>query len=625
MLVAGKYRLSSVLGEGGFGTVYKAEHVNLHRNAERVVKIIKPEVFAVSGMDRRFVREVQVTSDISQRNEHIVRIYDDFGEIPNLGHFYVMEYLQGEPLTHYIVADRLPAIQWSLSIFKQLCDAMWAAHEEGVVHRDLKPDNLLLIKRRRQPYFVKVLDFGIAKPVGADGTDTRLTQGAVGTPFYMSPEQGMNKGADKRADIYSMGVILFELLTGRIPFVPEGRENDISALEVMTSKLMKQPAHPCDVRPDRNIPRALGDVVLKALTREPADRIQTAEAFWLEIKEAAGPLAEEPAAEHHLTAATAQIAPEQPPINRSGNYLSNAPTAGPPSLQLDAGSIPKLTTSRVETPVPQHRLEGPMSIPSTDSDASLQTMLPPEAQETIANQEIKAADVFGEALENGELVDPTFARPSLAKRLLPLFLLLLLGGGVFAFLYVQKLGPFAPEEPIIPAKEGEVQYGAGLKGLQKKIEALKKGGSFERHSNQMKEKRHAKRAVVPEIRPQPRPRRRKSRRRKKLRRRKTHRRRLVRKHKARRKVHKCKSSWTYLTVSPHKANVEYELRNRKSVKAKRVAKGFCIPPYAKRVSVDRNGYTDCVFRIRHRRSRLHIRLRRSKELSVLSEGYCLKK
>jgi serine/threonine-protein kinase len=293
MLIANKYRLESVLGEGGFGTVYLARHIRLQRNAERVVKLIKPEVFSYDGMEKRFYREVQVTSDLSQRNEHIVRIYDDFGDQTNLGHFYVMEYLQGRPLLDYIEdPNQPPDLRWSFSIFRQLCDAMQAAHEEEIIHRDLKPENILLIPRRKHPFFVKVLDFGIAKPMQSQPESTKLTQGALGTPYYMSPEQTVNKAIDARSDMYSMGIMLFELLTGRHPFIPAERETNISAMELMSAHMMQDMPNATALYPNRAIPEGVSQAILRATAKKPEERFGSVEEFWHHVERAAGALAQ---------------------------------------------------------------------------------------------------------------------------------------------------------------------------------------------------------------------------------------------------------------------------------------------------------------------------------------------
>lgn len=252
MPIAGKYQLTGLLGEGGFGVVYRAKHLTMTQDAERVVKILKPEVLAMAGVKERFLREVQMTAALSQRNEHIVRVYDDYGEIPKLGYFYVMELLEGRPLADYLQdRDALPAVPWCLNVFEQLCDAMQAAHERKIVHRDLKPENILLIKRGKNPYFVKVLDFGIAKPMDAESTG-KLTKGILGTPFYMAPEQLMNQAIDHRTDIYAMGVILYEMLTGQIPLIEPEIVSSMNMLEVISRKLMTRTIPP----PRRDPPRS---------------------------------------------------------------------------------------------------------------------------------------------------------------------------------------------------------------------------------------------------------------------------------------------------------------------------------------------------------------------------------
>ena len=157
LLVAGKYQLLKQIGEGGFSMVYLASHVGLERNASRVVKLLKPELFDVPGADRRFYREVQLTSELSQENNHIVRIYDDFGKINQLGYYYVMEYLEGKVLREFVEDERhLPEVDWCIDVVQQICQGMQVAHEAGVIHRDLKPDNLFLVKRRKKENFVKI-------------------------------------------------------------------------------------------------------------------------------------------------------------------------------------------------------------------------------------------------------------------------------------------------------------------------------------------------------------------------------------------------------------------------------------------------------------------------------------
>ena len=290
-LIANKYRLESLLDEGGQGAVYIARHVDLERDAERVIKIVKPELFKkMPSMQKRFRREVQLTSALSQRCQHIVRIYDDFGEIPNLGHFYVMEYLQGMPLSDLIQNPKnLPSLDRCHHIFNQLCDAMRRAHKDEIVHRDLKPQNLIIIDYEDDPFFLKVIDFGIAKPTDDESVQgTKLTQGVLGTPEYMAPEQINNQPVTFQSDLYAMGVILYEMLTGETPFSTVGNSSN-SMLELMMQHLTSTPLPPSQKRPDRQIPEALDQAVLKALNKKPEERYNSAQEFKLAVEQAFRP------------------------------------------------------------------------------------------------------------------------------------------------------------------------------------------------------------------------------------------------------------------------------------------------------------------------------------------------
>ncbi len=275
MLVAGKYKLERELAQGGMGQVYLAQHIHLDYDTERVVKVIKPEVFKTSGMEKRFRREVQVTAALSQRNEHIVRIYDDFGEEKGLGHYYVMEFLRGTPLTDIMPQEEgLPA-QTALHIFYQVCKGLSAAHQQKIVHRDLKPDNIYLVQRDGQN-FVKVIDFGIARDE-ADSA-TKLTKGVLGTPIYMSPEQCNNGLIDARSDQYSLAIILYEMLSARNPYGMDGGQLDSQTmLTMMTAHLMQETIPLTQWRPDLV---GLSEVLQRAMSKASAQRYPTLDDFW---------------------------------------------------------------------------------------------------------------------------------------------------------------------------------------------------------------------------------------------------------------------------------------------------------------------------------------------------------
>jgi serine/threonine-protein kinase len=268
-VVAGKYRIESVIGEGGMGAVFAATHTVTEKRV--ALKWMRPDLVGQHGAVQRFMREAQAAGRLNHPN--VVDIYD-IGEHDG-SPFLVMEYLQGEPLGAALERALLSPQQ----VVRFLLPAMRgvaAAHASGVVHRDLKPDNIFLVKNPdgsvREP---KVLDFGISKITSADGQiNPRLTRtGAVmGTPYYMSPEQLRDAAEiDGRTDVYAFGVILYEALTGRVPFDAENYSALI--LEIATGT----PKRPRQLRSE--IPEGLERVVQKAMARDPADRYSNIESL----------------------------------------------------------------------------------------------------------------------------------------------------------------------------------------------------------------------------------------------------------------------------------------------------------------------------------------------------------
>ncbi|TNE50445.1 MAG: serine/threonine protein kinase [Deltaproteobacteria bacterium] len=282
--VAGKYRLEKLLQKGGMGSIYLAHHTGLSKDTERAIKVLRNLPDAEEETRERFLREVEMTASLSQRNDHIVRIYDDFGE-EYVGLFYVMEYLRGQTLSNVlkhppssVQQPGLPA-SLALSIFSQICNALAASHREGVVHRDLKPDNIMLIERDGNPHFVKVLDFGIARSLQTSAQKVPLTQGALGTPFYMSPEQIQSEEATERSDIYALGLILYEMLAGRLPYqFDKQRLEQGDFLHVFLAHLQQEPLPLQTLRPD--LPEALVATVHKTLHKDPAQRTQSVQAVY---------------------------------------------------------------------------------------------------------------------------------------------------------------------------------------------------------------------------------------------------------------------------------------------------------------------------------------------------------
>ncbi len=259
----GGFRLTRLLGTGGMGSVYLGEHQMI--GSKVAVKVLHRELSANPSQVERFLAEARAVNLID--HENIVRIFD-LATDPQGRHYFVMEYLEGIPLTA-ITKAALPAAQ-AIPLLLQVLGALSAAHARGVVHRDLKPDNIFLVRRGAEDRFVKVLDFGVAKLL-SEGPVTGQTQigMAIGTPTYMSPEQWSGQAVDGRADIYAMGVLSYLLATGRMPF-PRG-----SLLEMLAYHREKVPDAPNSI--NQSVPRAWSDVILRALEKRPKDRFQTAD------------------------------------------------------------------------------------------------------------------------------------------------------------------------------------------------------------------------------------------------------------------------------------------------------------------------------------------------------------
>ncbi|MDX2009496.1 MAG: serine/threonine-protein kinase [Myxococcaceae bacterium] len=254
-VIDGRYRLDSRLAAGGMGEVFKATHVELGRAL--ALKMMKPELSAEPSFVDRFRREAMTASRLG--HPHIVDIIDS-GRADTGQFYFVMEFLDGEPLSDFIGrGPTAPALVVDLA--RQMAEALDVAHRAGVVHRDLKPDNVIVLQRAGKP-FVKLVDFGIAKVVTPAPDQKQTTHGVImGTPQYMAPEQAAGVALDARADVYALGLILYELLTGRPPFVAE------TAALVMSAHISTPPPPlPSEV------PKTLRALVTRMLAKRPGER-----------------------------------------------------------------------------------------------------------------------------------------------------------------------------------------------------------------------------------------------------------------------------------------------------------------------------------------------------------------
>ncbi len=256
-----RYRVEALLGEGGMGLVYRVIHTRL--NKPLAIKVLRRENTKDPEVLARFRREAESASGIG--NQHIIDI-NDFGELEDGSTYFVMECLEGLDLIDAMdVARRMPEDR-AIHIAMQLCRALGAAHNAGIVHRDLKPENVFLTRRNDIDDFVKVLDFGIAKV--ANGPKRLTRDGEVlGTPHYMSPEQCEGEGVDHRTDIYALGVLLYEMVTGHVP-------HDADTMMGILTKQMYEDPIPPKVRVPR-VSEQLEMLIMRCLEKKPEQRYQT--------------------------------------------------------------------------------------------------------------------------------------------------------------------------------------------------------------------------------------------------------------------------------------------------------------------------------------------------------------
>jgi len=264
--IADRYRVISKLGEGGMGVVYLAEHVFIEKRV--ALKILSEDFARKAELVARFMQEAKAASKIG--HENIVDI-TDFGETASGSVFFAMEFLDGKDLAGHIKSDGAMSFDRAKHIMNQICRALGAAHSKGIIHRDMKPENVYLVSREGRADFVKVLDFGIAKMSALDEGGSRLTRTGMifGTPEYMSPEQAKGDKPDHRVDIYAAGCILYEMLTGDVPFHAE------TFMGVLTKHMFEDPQPPSQRNPNAVIPPDVEAVCMRALAKDRDQRFQT--------------------------------------------------------------------------------------------------------------------------------------------------------------------------------------------------------------------------------------------------------------------------------------------------------------------------------------------------------------
>jgi serine/threonine protein kinase len=351
--IAGRYRMLAKLGEGGMGAVYRAEQISLKRTV--AVKLLRPEVLGNQLLLRRFNAEAEAVAKLNHPNT--VNIYD-FGQDTDGALFIAMEFIEGRSLRSVVQAEAPLPPRRALAIALQVAASLSDAHAHSIVHRDLKPDNVMLQDRGRERDVARVLDFGIAKL----RDDTRATQmqmtqqgDMLGTPQYMAPEQIRAEAIDGRTDIYALGCLLYEMVTGRLP------HEATTVLALLSKHLIEHPLPPSQRRPELGLPAALDHLILGAMAKDPRSRPPTMEAFSEQIAALLHALPPDPrgaswpaggpAIASLPTAATGMPAATPAPArgDASGGY---APPPGAPPSPYGSASPPGAAHSPPGAPLP---------------------------------------------------------------------------------------------------------------------------------------------------------------------------------------------------------------------------------------------------------------------------------
>ncbi len=360
--ISERYAVRSVLGDGSMGVVFLAEHTHMKKKV--ALKVMKPEFLDNPEAVERFQREAQATGHIE--HPHVCAA-TDFGRLDDERFFLVMEYLDGTTLGDLLDKEHRLNPARAVKIVRQIASGLQRAHELEVVHRDLKPDNVILVDREGDPDFVKITDFGVARVEVVDAQNLTRAGTTMGTPVYMSPEQAVAARADARSDLYSLGIMMFEMLAGEVPFYSQ------SLAVILSMHANEAPPLMHDVAPEAMIPRDLGNIVAKLLEKDADDRFQSA----VELIEALD---------------AADLTP----------YVEGLPAPSSPA-----------EPQRPPPPIPSRPASAPESAPESAAESAPESGDPTTAATAV---DVSGADMFASSSPEIPVVLPPPTKPGLASQ-----------------------------------------------------------------------------------------------------------------------------------------------------------------------------------------------------------------
>ncbi|MBK8171685.1 MAG: protein kinase [Sandaracinaceae bacterium] len=369
----GQFHIQEKIGAGGMGTVYRAHQAAVDRDV--AIKILHRELAQNPDAVRRFHREAKVSAALD--HPHVVRVIL-FGQLPDGNLYLVMEYLKGASLSDVLAREGRLTVQRAMHIMLQVCEGIGEAHSQGVIHRDVKPENIILVPRAKDPDFVKVLDFGIARFVTGDQTVVTQTGLIFGTARYISPEGAAGEPTDARSDVYSLAVMAYHLMCGESPF-------DAPSSVTLLMKHMHEPAPDIRSRKDgAHVPSAIADVIARALAKNPDARYANAHVFG-----------------DALAAAVAKSGLVMPAVRRPSS-MSLVPSADAPSTGVTA-------SEKKTAPVVDPAVQGSLTLagaPNPFDDSTGRVVLDqlPGVGRSRAVWKILLGFVFGAAIVFGVYV-----------------------------------------------------------------------------------------------------------------------------------------------------------------------------------------------------------------------------